>query len=106
MNNTYRGLEKYQEEKMKVTNAFMKTLQISGYHEGFRKQVALSAFRGVARMEEREKLGGRKVYRYQSEGANDRHKARLGAKSSWQWEANSAVGSKLKMTDDQSNEDA
>ena len=44
VNNTYRGLEKYEEEKMKVTNAFMKTLQISGYHEAFRKQVALSAF--------------------------------------------------------------
>ena len=57
VNNTHRGMKNYVEEKLKVTNAFMVTLQISGYSESFRKQVALSAYRGVARMEEREEGG-------------------------------------------------
>ena len=67
INNTYRGMKDYDKEKIKVSNEFMWTMRFSGYNEGFRKQVALAAFRGVERMEEREKQGGRKVYRYQSE---------------------------------------
>ena len=34
-------------------------------------------------MEEREAGGGRKVYRLQTQGAIERHRARIGAKSSW-----------------------
>ena len=41
----------------------------SGYDEGFRRETVLSVYRGVARMEERESLGERKVYRLQTEGA-------------------------------------
>ena len=51
----------YKEEKLKVVNQFMVTMKMSGYNQGFRKQVALSAYRGVSRMEEVEKGGGRKV---------------------------------------------
>ena len=83
VNNTYRGITKYKEEKMKVVNEFMVTMKMSGYKEGFRKQVALSAYRGVARMEEVERTGGRKVYRYQTEGAGARHNAKIGAKTNW-----------------------
>ena len=36
----------------------MVTMKISGYPEGFRKQIAISASRGVRRMEEREEDGG------------------------------------------------
>ena len=79
----YRGLVGYEEERLEVTNAFMKTMKMSGYDQGFRKQVALSAYRGVARMEEVEKSGGRKVYRFQTEGAGARHDGKIGAKCSW-----------------------
>ena len=44
-------MHNYEEEKLAITNAFMYTLQISGmsrYNEGFRKQVPLLAYRGVA----------------------------------------------------------
>ena len=61
VNNTYRGMTNYKESKLDVVNAFMVTMKMSGYNEGFRKQVALSAYRGIARMEEVEKSGGRKV---------------------------------------------
>ena len=61
--NTKRGIDGYNEEKLLVTKAFMVTLQLSGYSEGFRHQTALAAFRGVRRMEEREAGGGRRVYR-------------------------------------------
>ena len=81
--NTRRGMNGYKEEKLLVTNAFMVTLQLSGYSEGFRHQTALAAFRGVRRMEEREAGGGRRVYRLQTEGAVARHRARLSAKSTW-----------------------
>ena len=83
INNTHRGMANYAAEKLEVTNAFMITLQISGYSEGFRHQRALAAYRGVRRMEEREKGGGRKVYRYQTEGAVSRHKASLSSKADW-----------------------
>ena len=83
INNTHRGMLNYDTEKLAVVNAFMVPLQISGYSEGFRHQTALSAYRGVERMEEREKGGGRKIYRYQTEGAVSRHKAVLGSKANW-----------------------
>ena len=55
------GMNGYKEEKRSVTDAFMVTLQISGYPEGFRHETALSAYRGVRRMEEKEAGERRKV---------------------------------------------
>ena len=81
--NTCRSMKEHEMEVKKVTNAFMETLKISGYTEGFRKQVALSAIRGVKKMEEREEEGIRKVYRLQTEGASQRHKAKTGANANW-----------------------
>jgi hypothetical protein len=76
-------MNNYESERLAVTNAFMVTLQISGYTEGFRRQTALAAFRGVARKQEEEAGGGRRVYRLQTEGAVARHRAKISAKSSW-----------------------
>ena len=81
--NTKKGMNGYNDEKMAVTNSFMKTLQLSGYNEDFKKQTALSAFKGGKKMVEREEAGGRKVYRLQTEGAAARYKKKLRAKSEW-----------------------
>ena len=61
----------------------MVTLKISGYSEGFRLQIALSATRGFRRMEEKEAEGIRNLYRLQTEGASQRHRTKTGAKSNW-----------------------
>ena len=45
INNTHRGMVNYDNEKLKVVNAFIVILQISGYKEGFQHQTALSAYR-------------------------------------------------------------
>ena len=75
--NTKRCMNGYEEEKLLVTNAFMVTLQLSGYNKGFRHQTALAAFRGVKRMEETEAGGGRRVYCLQTEGSEARHRAKI-----------------------------
>ena len=61
----------------------MITLQLSGYEEVFRRETALSAYRGVARMLEHESLGEGRVYRLQTDGALARHKTKQSAKSEW-----------------------
>ena len=78
-----RGMNGYNEEKLSMMNAFMVTLQISGYPEGFRQETALSAYKGVRSMEEKEAGGGRKVYCLHTEGAVARHRSRIREKSSW-----------------------
>ena len=83
VNNTSRGLHNSREEKIKAINTFMKTMKLSNYPEDFRRKTVISALKGVQRMEMREKEGGRKIYRFQSEGANDRHKNKLQKKSNW-----------------------
>ena len=81
--NTSRAMAKYDDEVVRVTNEFMVTLKISGYTEGFRLQIALSAHRGVRKMEERDEEGIRNLYRLQTEGASWRHKMKTGANSNW-----------------------
>ena len=49
----------------------------------FRRETALSAYRGVARMEEKESLGERRLYRLQTDGAISRYKRKVSAKSEW-----------------------
>ena len=81
--NTMRGMKGFENERRKVTNEFMKTLQLSGYDESFRYQTALSAYKGVEKMIERERAGGRRVYRLQTDGAAARSRQKLLAKTEW-----------------------
>ena len=79
--NTCKNMDVYEIENLRVTNAFMETLKISVYVEGFRKQIALSAFRGGKKMDEREEEGIHNVYRLQTEGAAQRHKDKTSDKT-------------------------
>ena len=66
-----------------VTNAYMETMQCSGYNEAWRRDTVIAAMKGVRNKQEIEAKGVRKVYRLQEDGAKDRHNRKITMNTNW-----------------------
>ena len=66
-----------------ATNDYMEAMYISGYDEKTRKETVVSAFKGMAGKLRQASEEGKPLHRHKEEGAGERFKKKISAKSSW-----------------------
>ena len=83
LTNTTQYLPSAAAENIKVTNAYMQTMKLSGYGEKIRRETALAGIKGLQEKLRKSKEEGGRLHRHMEEGALERHNARISMKSSW-----------------------
>ena len=81
MRNMCKWVEKWEVEE--ELSKFCRKIKLSGYREGFRREVLLSGIKGYERMVVNQREGRRKLYRKQDEGKELRWARKISGKENW-----------------------
>ena len=66
-----------------ATNDYMEAMKISGYDEKTRKETVVAAFKGIAGKLRQASEENKPLHRHKEDGAGDRFKRKISAKSNW-----------------------